>query len=270
MRTLPRLTFFLFAFLGFLGSGTARAEVDKPTELARSHMRAGAAYYGDAKYEDAAREMQEAYRNKPLAELQYNLAQCFERLGRARDAASAYRAYLTGKPAAEDAGEVAVRIKNLDERAAREAQGAPPPPPQIIEKEKVVLKEVVVYREAPPRPGRAARFVAYGLGAVALAAAASGITFAVLAKRDADQVAAGGDPAAPVFFDSTAGATQAAGRQDQVLSYASFGLAAIAAGTAVGMYALGNHVDREAAAARVTLSPSIFPGGGGLAVGGSF
>ena len=140
---------------------------DADTQRARSHLRAGIAYYDEAKYDDALREMETAYRLRPLADLQYNIAQCYERLGRAREAAVAYGKYLDGKPAAEDREEVRARVRNLEARAEKETAGTGGP--QIVEREKIVLKEVVVYKEAPPRPGRAARGVAIGLGALASA-----------------------------------------------------------------------------------------------------
>ena len=66
--------------------------------------------------------------------------------------------------------------KNLEERAAKLAGGGVESP-RVIEKEKIVLKEVVVYRDALPRPGRSARIVAFVVGAVGVAALGSGIAF---------------------------------------------------------------------------------------------
>lgn len=249
----------------------ARAADDRDTRSARSHLRAGAAYYEEARYDDALREMETAYRLRPLPELQYNIAQCHERLGHAREAAAAYRRYLDGKADAEDRAEVAERIKRLEERTDRPA-GAPAPAPTVVEKEKIVLKEVVVYRDAPPKPGRSARIVAAAVGVLGLGALGTGIGFAVAAKVNADDVSAGGDPQHPVPFDGTLALAQSDGRQDRAVSLACFAVATLAAGGAVGLLVLGSHVDKEASklAAQASLAPAPLPGGGGLVLAGRF
>ena len=250
----------------------ARAQADPEqdrivTERAKSHLKSGFAYYGEANYDSAAHEMEAAYRLRPLPDLQYNLAQCYERLGRAKDAATAYRTYLAGKANAEDREEVTRRIANLEERAAREVAGAPPVPPPPVEKERIVLKEVVVYRDAPPKPGRGLRIAAFAVGGVAVAALAAGISFSVLAKRDSDAVSSG-NPLAAVPFEGNPSQTQAAGQKDALLSYVSYGVAAAAAAGAVGLYLLGDSVDRDTA--KLSLAPMVGPQGAGLAVAGRF
>ena len=93
----------ILALLLLVGSAQrARAESDPKTERARIHLKAAIAYYDEARYEDAAREMESAYALKPLPDLQYNLAQCYERLGRYTDAAAAYATYLKANSAAPD------------------------------------------------------------------------------------------------------------------------------------------------------------------------
>lgn len=238
---------------------------DQKTERARIHLKAAIAYYDEARYEDAAREMEAAYALRPLPDLQYNLAQCYERLGRYDDAATAYERYLAGNAAAPDRKLVQTRIGNLRERAKEVAAGsqAPPPPP-----EKVVFKTLVVYKQAPPPPGRGVRFAAYGAGVVALGALASGIAFAVLAKQAADEVTKGGSTTMPGTFDGPARDAQKAGQTDVIVSAVSFGVAALAAGGAIGLYLLGNKIDKEAP--KLALAPSLSPTGGGLVVAGRF
>ena len=134
--------------------------------------------------------MEAAYQLKPLPDLQYNLAQCYERLGRYNDAATAYETYLKAQPgggrsqARRDAHRQPARARGGDggRIASRRRCHAT---------EKVVFKTIVVYKTAPPPPGRGVRIAAYGLGVLALGAAASGIAFAVLAKQDADAVTHG-------------------------------------------------------------------------------
>ena len=239
---------------------------DQKTERARIHLKAAIAYYDEARYDDAVREMEAAYALRPLPDLQYNLAQCYERLGRYEDAAKAYETYLAGNPAAPDRKLVETRIGNLRERAKAVAAGsqAPPPPPQA----KVVFKTIVVYKQAPPPPGRGVRIAAYGAGVVALGALASGIAFAVLAKQAADEVSRDGNTTTPPTFDGSARDAQKTGQTDVVVSAVSFGVAALAAGGAVGLYLLGNKIDKEAP--KLTMAPSLSPTGGGLVVAGRF
>src|SRR3954470_21191590 len=135
---------FILAFLLIIiCSARVTLAQDDKTERARIHLKAAIAYYDEARYEDAAREMEAAYQLKPLPDLQYNLAQCYERLGRYTDAARAYETYLTANTGAADRKLVETRIANLRERAAATAAGsqAPLPPPS----EKVVFKTIVVY-----------------------------------------------------------------------------------------------------------------------------
>lgn len=255
----------ILAFVLLLCSVRIAAAQDDKTERARIHLKAAIAYYDEARYEDAAREMEAAYQLKPLPDLQYNLAQCYERLGRYNDAATAYETYLKGNPAAADRKLVETRIGNLRDRAAATAAGskvAPLPPT-----EKVVFKTIVIYKQAPPPPGRGVRIAAYGLGVLALGAAASGISFAVLAKQDADAVSKGGSTTNPSTFDVQA-ATQKAGQADVIVSGVSFGVAALCAGGAIGLYLLGNKIDKEAP--KLTMAPSLSPTGGGMMLAGRF
>jgi tetratricopeptide (TPR) repeat protein len=233
----------LLAFLS--GSAWALTEEER-TDRARIHLKAGMVHYEDGRYEDAAREMRAAYDLRPLADLQYNLAQCYERLNKLDDAASAYEAYLKGKPEADDQRKVQARIENLRARARAEAAGQPPPAPPV-EKEKVVFKTIVVYRQAPPPPGRAARGAAYGLFVLAAAGAATGIAYAVLAAQAADTVTHGGNVMNPPVFDGKVRDTQESGQAYPIISGVSFGVGALALAAGIGLYVAGQKIDKEAA-----------------------
>jgi tetratricopeptide (TPR) repeat protein len=248
------------------GAGRARAQ-DQKTDRARIHLKAAIAYYDEARYEDAAREMEAAYALKPLPDLQYNLAQCYERLGRYNEAATAYDTYLRASSEAPDKKLVETRITNLRERAAAVKAGSQVPGPAGAN-EKVVFKTIVIYKEAPPKPGRAVRYVAYGLGAVALGAVGSGIAFAVLASKEADTVTKGGSLTMPPSFDGSARDAQKNGQTDVIVSGVSFGVAALCAGGAVGLYLLGNKIDKEAP--KLTMAPVLAPGTAGMMVAGRF
>ena len=256
---------FILAFVLLLASARVVLAQDDKTERARIHLKAAIAYYDEARYEDAAREMEAAYQLKPLPDLQYNLAQCYERLGRYPDAATAYETYLRANPGAPDRKLVETRIANLRERAAATAAGSQAPPPSS---EKVVFKTIVVYKTAPPPPGRGVRIAAYGLGAIALGALASGVAFAVLASQNADSVTKGGSTSNPPTFDGTPRDAQKSGQTEVIVSGVSFGVAGLCAAGAVGLYLLGNKIDKEAP--KLTMAPSLSPTGAGFVLAGRF
>lgn len=262
--------FSVLLALAMLGRAHASppATLEEKTEQARAHVKAGIAYYDDGRYEDAAREMRVAYELRPLADLQYNLAQCYERLNQLEEAAAAYEIYLQGVTNAPDRKAVEARVAHLRERAKAQKEGAPPPPPQIVEKEKVVFKTIVVYKEAPPKPGRAARYAAYGLFVVGAAGVATGIAFAVLAQQAANDVTNGGNVANPPPFDGDIRTTQASGKTYPIISGVSIGLGVLAIGGGIGLYLIGNKIDKEAP--KLTFTPLLGPQGGALLVGGRF
>jgi tetratricopeptide (TPR) repeat protein len=263
----------LFVALLLLTGSIAWAEDEQNTSRARIHLKAGIAYYDDGRYDDAAREMRAAYDLRPLPDLQYNLAQCYERLHQLEGAAQAYETYLRGKSDASDRASVQARIDNLRARAQAEAAGQALPAP--ITEEKVVFKTIVVYREKAAPPGRAARWAAYGLGALALAGLATGIAYAVLAKSAADEVTRGGNVMNPPTFDGKLRDTQDSGKTYPIVAGVGFGVAAVAAAGAVALYAFSKKIDKEAQkreqqAFNWSLSPSLGPSGGGLLLAGSF
>lgn len=201
-------------------SAPARAkekdDPDRATAEARIHLRAGILHFQNGKYSAAEEEMREAYRLRPVPDLQFNLAQCYERLDRIDDAISAYEAYLRGRPQAEDRDTVTRRLMVLRERQQHapgregmapgsegmapgpepgDAEPAPAPvtPPlgKVAPAEppptSVVWKTLVVYQDRPPPAGRGMRYAALGVAAAGLAALSSGIVGTVVYYQvDAD------------------------------------------------------------------------------------
>jgi tetratricopeptide (TPR) repeat protein len=157
-----------------VASRPALAQEDANTERARIHLKAAIAYYEVARYEDAVREMDAAYEVKPLPDLQYNLAQCYERLGRYEDAAKAYESYLLGNPSASDRKLVEARTENLRLRANAIAAGVQMPPPATTGK--VVYKVIVAYKAPPGRDVRCAA----GVGILAWAVGADRLVLGIL------------------------------------------------------------------------------------------
>jgi tetratricopeptide (TPR) repeat protein len=235
----------------------ARAAEDESTSKARIHLRAGIADYDEGRYTEAANEMEQAYALRPLPDLQYNLAQCYERLNRLEDAAKAYEVYLGGQVNAADRVLVGRRIENLRARAKAQTEGttAPALPPQ----EKVVFKTLVVYREAPPPPGRAARWAAWAVGALGLAGIGTGIAFAVLTAKAGQEVHDQGNLMNPQPFNS---ATQDAAHLYPIGTGVGFAVGGLGVGGALGLYFASRKVDRDAAKQREheqALLPTLAP-----------
>jgi tetratricopeptide (TPR) repeat protein len=215
---------------------------EEKTNRARIHLKAGIAYYDDGRYEDASREMLSAYELSRLPDLQYNLAQCYERLNKLDEAARAYELYLAGKPAAADQKNVQARIDNLRERAKAEAAGQTLPAAPV---EKVVFKTLVVYRAPPPPPGRVARWAAYGLFVLAAGGLATGIAYAVLAREAASEVTVSGNLSSPPTFDGKVRDTQESGQSYPIIAGVSFGVAALSAAAGIALFVVSKKIDKE-------------------------
>ena len=242
---------------------------EQAIESARIHVRAGTAYFNEGRFEDALHEMEAARRLYPVPALEYNVAQCLERLGRFEDAMSAYRRYLDGTAAPGDREEVDANIRYLERRAreARDVAAAARPPEPIIKKE-VVFKTVIVYRTAPPKPGRGARWAALGVTALGALALVAAITTQILGQRESDRVASGANPGQPASFDGALRQADANANTYLIISYVTFGVAALSGAGALGLYFLGRKIDRDAP--KLGFAPVGPAGTPGFAVGGRF
>lgn len=234
-------------------------------ERARAHVDAAVAYFDEGDFASAVHELDAAYRLHAAPELQYNLGECYEKLGRLDEAAAAYQKYLGGSRDARDRSEVVARIAAIEQQIGAAKAGAAPPPPPV---EKVVFKTVVIYRAPPPPPGRGARWAGFGVGALAVGALASGIATAALAARATSQVNGGGDPRNPMPFDGAARDAQQTAHTDWIIAGVSFGVAALAAAGSAALFLVARRVDREAP--KVTLAPLGLDRGAGLFALGRF
>lgn len=97
-------------------AGWSPPAVAQSDDLAKGHYMAGQAYYNQARYPEAVREFQEAYRLSPKSALLYNIAQAYERMGKIDDAIAHLKKYLAAAPDASDRAAVEERLKNLEAR----------------------------------------------------------------------------------------------------------------------------------------------------------
>ena len=69
-------------------------ELDPDTEVARRHFRAGSAAYESGDYATALQEFERARLVKPLADLDYNIGRCHDRLEHYPEAIAAYQRFV--------------------------------------------------------------------------------------------------------------------------------------------------------------------------------
>ena len=107
-------------------------DVDPDTEVARRRFDAGIALYDRGNYEQAISASKEARVAKPLPAFDYNIARCYDRLGRWPEALAAYERYLAEDPAAPDAPAVRTRVDELHKRAPKPPTTVSPPPTAAV------------------------------------------------------------------------------------------------------------------------------------------
>src|SRR2546423_7828614 len=127
------------AILAYAAPAAAQAPPTQADEdAAKAHFLAGSAYYEQANYSDAVKEVIEAHRLSKRADLLYNISVCYERLGRWDDAIASLQQYLSERPEAPDRAVIESRIANYQQRRDQEKARAaattatvtaPPPPP---------------------------------------------------------------------------------------------------------------------------------------------
>jgi tetratricopeptide (TPR) repeat protein len=86
---------------------------------AKARFRRGVELYRQKKWREAMAEFEAAYRLKPHGAIQFNVAQCRERLADWPGALRSYEDYLREVPAAPDRAAVRASTKRIEERLAR-------------------------------------------------------------------------------------------------------------------------------------------------------
>jgi len=107
-----------------------RAEPPAPLEQARSHFEQGRAAYADGQLKRALAHFSRAYELAPSAELEFDLARVYERMGEPEPAIRHYLNYLQrGEPAPAEHEQIEARIRELrllQERRNAQLKSAPP------------------------------------------------------------------------------------------------------------------------------------------------
>lgn len=160
----PRRIACTLGVLFVLAGGVQAQEVD-PAARARAVelFDNGAVLYEEGNYEAAVLAFKQAFDLSHAPALQYNLANCYERLGRlteARDALDLYRAVAP----AEERARLDRRVAALEERMAMEkppAEAAPTVPPPVAVTAPVVPREPA----SPPASRGPLKGVLIGVGA---------------------------------------------------------------------------------------------------------
>jgi hypothetical protein len=85
-----------------LGPALAKLVDDLTTEKAKALFAEGNEHYNLGELAPALDRYKLAYRVKPLPAFQFNIAQCYRKLGQYKDAVTMYQAYLVGVPDADN------------------------------------------------------------------------------------------------------------------------------------------------------------------------
>lgn len=112
-----------------LGAGPVSAQQDAdPDDEGRVHFRLGRAYYDSGRFDDAAREFQQAYDLTQRAALLYNIFVAHRDAGNLAAAITALRAYLQRVPDADQREQLEARLAVM-ERQLRDQGDDPQPEP---------------------------------------------------------------------------------------------------------------------------------------------
>jgi tetratricopeptide (TPR) repeat protein len=126
-RLFPAYRIFAAAILLVLGSSaSARADDSANVEAATKHFTTGSRAYDLAQYDKALREFLAAQALMPAPQIGFNVAQCYEKLGRLQEAIAGYERYVSEVPDDPDLPSVRARIGALKAKL-------PPPPPPVVE-----------------------------------------------------------------------------------------------------------------------------------------
>jgi tetratricopeptide (TPR) repeat protein len=221
----------------------------------------GLAAYREGRYEDAAALFERAHEMEVVPDLSYNRARALENLGRAGEAAAAYRLYLEEMPDAPDRRGIEERIRTLDARAAEARRLEEARARLDEERARLERERTSAAPPAAPRGGRSFEPAPWAVLGSGVAVVVAGAVVAAVAQATHDR-AAGRDLSQVESDRLEAEANDLAIAANVVMAVG--GLAA-----AIGFFwsiadLFGGGGERPAAAPVVSLGP------GSIAVSGAF
>ena len=108
---------FVVGIIVLAGMG-GRAEAGD-RELARQRYMTGTILYQRGRFADALVELERGKQADPRPEFDYNLGLCFEKLGRAAEAADAYERFLAARPQDREAQALRASVARLRQQAVQ-------------------------------------------------------------------------------------------------------------------------------------------------------
>lgn len=267
----------------------AHAQSKGDIELAKRYYAVGEELYRRSDYDGALKEFQRAYMAVPKPDLLYNIARCYEGLGKRKEAIDNYRSYLAkASPSARDRSIVKARIANLERKVkqaeaqhikalkakqAQEAARAAAAAAERKRREELArkAKEAAKADEQAKGDGRSSVLAIAGWSAAGagVAAVVVGAVLGGMAKSKASSIEdanANGKPYSEVAGDFDTG---------ESLEKASIGLligggvAAIAGGVLLFLHYRGGSSERATAhaqAPRLVVAPAVTPQSASLSV----
>lgn len=202
------------------GRLAAQDAVSQEDQRARVHFQSGAAYFETGEYENALRDFERAYELSGRATLLYNIGLTHERLGNYGQAARFLRQYVD-EVRPTDSATLEVRIRNLEQRAQSQHEGAP--------------RAVADDATRSDGPG-ALPWVLVGSGAVATAA---GVVLLLMAQSAIDEVES---PPMDAYWTDVEGSADRAPLLSG-LGFAALGAGVVTAGIGVVLLASGGGED---------------------------
>lgn len=236
---------------------------DPNYERAVEAYRLGTELYNEAKFEEALAAFQEAATLYASPDFQFNIAKCYERLGKFEEAIRSYETYLR---TAEDSGDAAVieasiadlqrRIEERDAAAQNQLDTEPEPEP------------------GPSKPPGRTLVITGGvlLGIGAAVGLGGGLGFGLQVSRDNATLGdvLGGNPDGLTFAEADELANAA--QLNQTLELVMIGVGGALALTGAALLGVGMAKNKKAKAttARLRIAPTWGRTGAGLSLSGSF
>lgn len=225
--------------------------------------RRGTELYNAAKFEEALASFQEAATLYASPDFQFNIAKCYERLGKYEEAIRSYETYLR---TAEDSGDTAVieaSIADLQRRIEeRDAAAEKPPDPG---------PEVAPEPEPGKPPGRALMItggVLLGVGAAV--ALGGGLGFGIPVSRDNATLGEVLDDNPDNLTFAEADEIANGARLNQTLEIVMIGVGGALVVTGAALLGVGMSKKKKANTARLQVAPTWGRTGAGLSLSGSF